>query len=126
MRTTILCFALTLLAVGCSRQPGGAVVAETPRFHIAPSDISSTATTLDTGWTENPTQRIAVLHIGLSESKATEFREFTKRHVNQRVEYMVAGKSLCQPKIRREIISGQIEVPLIFASEEVVSSLSKK
>jgi hypothetical protein len=128
MRTAVLCFVVTLLATGCSRESGGGAAAGTPRFDIAPRDVVATSTTLETGWAVNPTQQIAVLHVQLSDSKAAEFREFTKRHVNQRVEFLAAGKSVCQPRISREVTSGTIEMPFGFANEarEVADSLMKK
>ena len=64
----------------------------------------------------------------LSDSKAAEFREFTKRHVNQRVEFVAAGKRVCQPVIRREITNGQIGMPfgVAYEAREVADSLKKK
>jgi hypothetical protein len=128
MKSGILNLALLLMISGCSRQPsGGTTAAETPRFYMVPGDVSSAKITLEAGWTVNPTQEIEVLHMQLSDSKAAQFREFTKRHINEMVEYMAAGKSVGQPVIRREITNGLVEIPFGFPNEarHVADSLKK-
>jgi preprotein translocase subunit SecD len=76
----------------------------------------------------NRTQEIPVLHMQLSDTKAAEFREFTKRHIDQRVDFVAAGKRIAQPIIRGEVTNGQIGLPFGFPDEaqEVVNSLSKR
>ena len=128
MKSVILNVALVVMLSGCSRERSGGTVAEAQRFYMVPGDVSTAQITLEAGWAANPTQEVAVLHVQLSDRKAGEFREFTKRHVNERVEFVAAGKAVCQPVIRAEITNGQIGMPFGFTNEaqDVADSLMKK
>jgi preprotein translocase subunit SecD len=126
MKTIILSLVLVLFVSACSRK----AATGTPQFSIAAGDVVGAASVeIVTGRVpSSPTQETAVVHLQFSSAKAAEFRQFTKDHLNQKVQILVGTKVVEEPVIRAEIPSPKIELMFSSSNEAqvVTDSLSKK
>ena len=126
MKNTTISLLLVLFVSACSHKTESTGSTE---FSIAAGDVVSTSVETVTGRVpSSPTQEMSVVHVELSDAKSTEFRQFTKDHLNQKVQIMVGTNVVEEPVIRAEISSPKIE--LMFSSPDkaqaVADSLSKK
>ena len=87
-----------------------------PRFTVVPGQVSQASVELDT-------EGRAILHLDLNSGKRAEFADFTKRYLDRQVEIIVDGKSLVQPVIKDEILSGSMSLPC--SSPEMAQTLAK-
>jgi preprotein translocase subunit SecD len=133
MKNTTISLLLVLFTSACSHKtettPTTSTGDTTPQFAIAAGDVTNTSVEVVTGRVpSSPTQEMAVVHLELLGAKAAEFRQFTKDHINQKVQIMVGTKVVEEPVIRAEIPSPKIE--LMFSSPDearvIADSLSKK
>jgi len=126
---------LVLFASACSHKTESSVTTESnvttgsTQFSIAAGDVASTSVEVVTNRVaSSPTQETAVVHLEFSAAKAAEFRQFTKNHLNQKVQIMVGEKVVAEPVIRAELPSPNLY--LNFSSPEearaVADSLNKK
>ena len=129
MKITTFSLMLLLSASVWSSKAQNTIATNTPQFSIAAGDVVSTSVEVVTGrMPASPAQEIATLHLKFSKAKAAEFREFTKKHIKQKVQIMVGTNVVAEPVIRAEILGPKIE--LGFSSPEkahaVADSLRKK
>jgi len=120
---------MLLLSASVWSSKAQSTITNTPQFSIAAGDVVSTSVEVVTGrMPASPAQEIATLHLKFSKAKAAEFREFTKKHIKQKVQIMVGTNVVAEPVIRAEILGPKIE--LGFSSPEkahaVADSLRKK
>ena len=129
MKYATLSLMLALTVSACSHKTESTPNAGSTQFSIAAGDVVSTSVEVVTGRVpSSPTQEMAVVHLEFSGAKAAAFRQFTKDHINQKVQIMVGTNVVEEPVIRAEIPSRKIE--LSFSSPEearaIADSLSKK
>ena len=126
MKNTTIGLLLVLFVSACSHKTTSTGLTE---FSIAAGDVVSTSVETVTGRVpSSPTQTMSVVHVELSGAKSAEFRQFTKDHLNQKVQIMVGTDVVEEPVIRAEIASPKIE--LMFSSPDkaqaIADSLGKK
>ncbi len=131
MKAAALNLILLLLVAACSQEAQRTVVATggTPQFAIAPADVSTTWVSVVTGRIpSSPTQETAILQLRLSGTKAAQFRDFTRAHVNHRIQVMVGTNIVEEPVIRAEIPGPNLELlfPSAKDAQAIASFLSKK
>jgi preprotein translocase subunit SecD len=129
MKNTTISLLLVLFVSACSHKTESTVTTGSTEFSIAAGDVVSTSVETVTGIDlSSPTQAVPVVHVELSSTKAAEFRQFTKEHLNQKVQIMVGTNVVEEPVIRAEISSPKID--LMFSSHDkaqaIADSLSKK
>jgi preprotein translocase subunit SecD len=90
-----------------------------PQFVIMAGDVISTSVEVVTGKTP---QDLSVVHLEFSGAKAAEFRQFTKDHLNQKVQIVVGTKIAEEPIIRAEIPSPKID--LTFSSPDEARAIA--
>jgi preprotein translocase subunit SecD len=100
-----------------------------PRFTIAPCDVVNISTEVVSNRDSSfPNKEISVVHFEFSTLKAAEFHEFTRQHLNQKVQILVGTNVVEEPRIMDEIPGPDME--LTFSSPKdahtVAISLSKK
>ncbi|MGA2243495.1 MAG: hypothetical protein ABSH48_00740 [Verrucomicrobiota bacterium] len=111
--------AILLVLAGCSPKTADhspSSEAQAPagpaRFTIIPNDLAGIAEV-----TANPghgTNAGYVVNLQFTDDKAAEFREFTRAHINQRVQLIIGHKVVAEPLISAEITNGLAD--LSFAS----------
>jgi preprotein translocase subunit SecD len=118
MKKTLLGLVSILLITACSPKSERASTDSTvtPQFPIAAGDVTSA------------TADSTVVHIEFSKAKAEAFRTFTKAHVDQKIQVVVATKVVAEPVIRSEIPGGKIDLSFPSAEEAqaFATSLSHK
>jgi preprotein translocase subunit SecD len=118
MKNTLLSFFIILLVTACSPKSERASTTSTvtPQFPVAAGDVLSA------------TADSTVVHIEFSKAKAEAFRTFTKEHVDQKIQVVVATKVVAEPVIRSEIPGGKIDVSFSSAekAQAFAASLSHK
>jgi hypothetical protein len=131
MKYTTIGLMLVLFTSACSHKiestPTPTSGSSTPQFSITPADVASTSIELVVGRVpSSPTQEVAVVHLEFSSAKAAEFRQFTKDHLNQRVQISVGTNVAEERVIRAESSSPRIEMVLSSPGETrfVAESLS--
>jgi len=132
MKHTTIGLILVLFTSACSQKPQSTpntTSGGTPQFLIAAGDVARTSVEVVTGRVpSSPTQEMAVVNLELSSAKAAAFRQFTKDHLNQKVQILVGTKVVEEPVIRAEIPGPKME--LMFSSPDearaVAASLSRK
>ena len=129
MKNTIIGLLLILFVSACSHKTEGIVTTDsnvatnTPQFSMVAGDVISTSVENVTGrMPSSPTQEMSVVHIELSGAKAAEFRQFTKDHINQKVQILVGAKIVEEPNIRSEMPSPKIE--LEFSSPDEAQTIA--
>ena len=129
MENTTLSLLLVLFVSACSHKTESTSTAGLPQFSIAAGDVASTSVETVTGSVpSSPTQAMTMVHVELSGAKGAEFRQFTKDHVNQKVQILVGTKVVQEPMIAAEIVSPKVD--LLYSSKDEAQSvadlLSKK
>jgi preprotein translocase subunit SecD len=114
MKNTLLSLATILLVTACSPKSERASTDSTvtPQFSVAAGDVASASADS------------SVVHIEFSKAKAEAFRNFTKEHVDQKVQVVVGTKVVAEPVIRSEIPGGKIDVSFSSAEEARAFSAS--
>jgi hypothetical protein len=96
-----------------------------PRFTLIPTDVSGIAeihTRAALG-----TNSDYCIELQFTDAKADQFRDFTRAHVNQRVQLLVGHHVVAEPVIAAEIANGKAVLEFASAAEAgaAVQSLSK-
>lgn len=101
-----------------------------PRFSIEAGDIVGTASVEVVAGRvpSSPTQRVSLVHFQFTGAGAARFRQFTRDHLNQKVQIMVGSNVVEEPVISDEIPGPEIELIISSADKAraVADSLSKR
>lgn len=86
-----------------------------PRFTLIPTDVSGIAEI----HTRPPlgTNSEYRIELQFTDAKADQFREFTRAHVNQRVQLLVGHEVVAEPVIAAKVASGRAELVFATAAE---------
>ena len=127
--------AVSLFAAACSRKSESTVSTSKPRsidaskpqFTIAAADLA-VPSKIGTNSAPSGTNASIVIHLQFSTEKAEEFRQFTREHLNQKMQLLVGSKVVAEPFIVAEVSGGQAD--LTFSSlddaKAVADSLNKR
>jgi preprotein translocase subunit SecD len=113
MKNTLLTLAIISTLTACSPKSEST---GTPQFTLAAADIASASSDA------------SVVHVEFSKAKTEAFRQFTKEHLNQKIQVVVGSKVVAEPVIRTEIPLGKIDVSFSSAEEaqKFAASVSQK
>jgi preprotein translocase subunit SecD len=82
-----------------------------PQFLITRTDVASVSVEIVTGrLLYAPTQETAVLHFELVESKAKEFRAFSKKNAGKKTQLLADGKVILEAVMLQEISGKKFDV----------------
>ncbi len=124
MKNMTLGLMLAFFISACSHKTESNTVADTPKFQITASEVSSASVqpvvSVKTG------RKTAELDVVFSKTDA--FIQFTREHMNQTVQFFAGTNLVVETKMSPEIAKGRLELSCstLVEAQEIADSLSKK